>query len=335
MYREAYRRHFLEEEANAGTGSGTGGSGGGTAAPGGAGNGTASPSTSVTTAPAAGAGNGGAGTGTGAGVGTTVTPPANGGSWMDSLPAEIKGDPSIQLFKDSGVSGLAKSWVSAQAMLGKDKVVIPGEKATNEEWAAFHSKLGRPESPDKYDIKLPADQKLDDNFAKGFREVAFKSGMTPKQVQQAVEWYAKEAGGAVEAQQSAKQVELKQSIDAYRESLGGDDKLKARIDQARQAVRVLSDAKLNDFLDKSGAGSRPEMIEFFAKLSTMMGEDKLRDGTGVGFGEDPANIQKEITEAEFSLRSRVDSMPKFEVQAQVEKISKLYERLEASRAPRQ
>lgn len=318
-----FRRHFLEEEAGGTSGgASTGAAGGGTAA-----------STSIT-APATG---GGAST-PATGVAPSGGAPAGGAtipsSWMDSLPDEIKRDPSIQLFKESGVGGLAKSWVSAQAMLGKDKVIIPGEKATDEEWAAFHTKLGRPEAADKYDFKLPDGQKLDDNFAKGFKDIAFKNGLSPKAVQSMVEWYAKEAGTAVQGQAAAGQAQLKQSIDAYRDSLGGNEKFMARVDQARTAVRALGDPKLNAFLDKSGAGSQPEMIEFFAKLSGMMSEDKLRDGTGLAYSadNDPATIQKEITSIESTMYTNLDSTHRSEW---VQQLSKLYERLDAARQPRQ
>lgn len=325
-----FRRHFLED-ANAGVSTGV--SGGGAGAPAAV----ATPSANIAD-PGTGSGTGGgnpAGAGGGAGVGTGAPAGGNAAAWLDALPPEIKGDPSMQVFKESGVAGLAKSWVSAQAMIGKDKVLIPGEKATDEEWASFHAKLGRPETPDKYEFKLPDGQQMDEGFAKGFKETAFKAGMTPKQVQAAVEWYAKEAGARVESTQAAQAAALTQSIDAYRQSLGGQEKFMARVDVARQAVRALGDEKLTGFLKESGAGNRPEMIEFFAKLAGMMSEDKLRDGTGVPFGGDPAEIEKEINAKESAFYSRFEGMTAFDRRAASEDILKLRERLESMRSPQQ
>lgn len=313
-----FLRHFLEEEAG---GSPAGAPAAATGTP------SAAPAPSITADPAGGVPAGGA-----APAGASVSAPPASSSWMDSLPDEIKRDPSIQLFKESGVGGLAKSWVSAQAMLGKEKVIIPGEKATDEEWGAFYAKLGRPESADKYEFKMPDGQQMDEGFAKGFKELAFKTGMNPKQVQNLAEWYGKEAAQAQQQVQQARAAETTQKLDAYRTSLGGEEKFKVRIDQARVAVRALADPKLNEFLDKSGAGSQPEMIEFFAKLSGMMGEDKLRDGTGVAYGDDPAAIQKEITSIESRMYSDMGSSHRPEWVAQ---LSKLYERLIAARQPRQ
>lgn len=322
-----FRRHFLEETSG---GVGSGAPAGGAPAGG-------APA-SITDAPTGGAG-GASGSGTGAGAGAGVGTPAAGGTpaatWMDSLPPEIKGDPSMQMFKDSGISGLAKSWVSAQQLIGKDKIILPGDKATEEEWATIHAKLGRPEAPDKYELKLPDGQALDEKFAGGFKETAFKAGLSGKQVQQMAEWYAKEAGAAVEGKQAASAAELTQALDAYRTGLGGQEKFMARVDVARQAVRALGDEKLTNFLKESGAGSRPEMIEFFAKLAGMMSEDKLRDGTGVPFGGDPAEVEREISAKEATFYGKFENMTAFDRRAASEDILKLRERLEAMRAPRQ
>lgn len=210
-----------------------------------------------------------------------------------------------------------------------DKVVIPGEKATEEELNAFYQKLGRPESADKYEIKLPEGQQLDEGFAKGFKETAFKSGLSPKQVAGLAEWYGGAAKAAVEASQAAQLNEVRESINAYAQKLGGDEKYKARVDEARVAVRALATPELNEFLQKSGMGSRPEMIEFFAQLKGMMSEDKIRDGTGVSFqGEDPAVLQREIEDLEKKMFSDLNSSNK---SAWIDQRSKLYERLNAAR----
>ena len=39
-------------------------------------------------------------------------------------------------------------------MLGKNKVPIPDENASPEEWDKFYEKLGRPKTPDEYNIKI-------------------------------------------------------------------------------------------------------------------------------------------------------------------------------------
>lgn len=267
-----------------------------------------------------------------------ATPPTQGAggdggtpvSWRDSLSDDIKNDPSLQMFKDP--QSLAKSWVSAQALIGKDKTIIPGAKATDEEWANFYQKAGRPEAADKYEFKLPDGQKMDDNFAKGFKEAAFRSGLAPKQVQNIVDFYSKASADVVSSHQAAEQSKLKADLDAYTQKVGGEEKFKAQVDTARRAVNILADDGLKKFLVDTGLGNRPEMIDFFSKLAGMMSEDKLRDGTGVAYNEDPAVIDNEIREKEARLFSDMNNTNR---KAWVEEIQKLYERREAARQPRQ
>lgn len=257
-------------------------------------------------------------------------PPATNtqASWLDSLPDDIKKDPSLQMFKEP--SALAKSWVNAQKMIGAKAVQIPGDNATDEEVAAFYNKLGRPESADKYEIKLPDGKVLDDGFAKGLKETAHKAGLNPKQLQNLVNWYEGQTAELQKAHEAQAVQKLKNDLDAYKEKLGGDDKFKAQIDKARMAVQAVAGDEFKAFLKETGLGSRPEAIEFFAKIAGMMSEDKLRDGTGVPFNnEDPVKIQAEINNLEAQMFSDTSS-PK--MQDWVTQRNSLYERLSLLRA---
>ena len=62
--------------------------------------------------------------------------------WRESLPEDLKSDPSLLTVKD--VPGLAKSYIHAQKMIGADKLAIPGKNASEEEWSAVYEKLGKP-----------------------------------------------------------------------------------------------------------------------------------------------------------------------------------------------
>lgn len=312
--------NFRMEEAGEGNASGGGSGGGGagqSAAPANIADG-AGVGGQGTAAQSLGGGGGGAGQGGGDGKG-----------WLESLPDEIRSDPSLAVFKD--VAGLAKSFVNAQKMLGADKVILPTDKSTEEEWNAFYQKIGRPESPDKYEIKAPQGKELNQDLTKNFKVVAHKLGLSPKQVSGLAEWNF----GALEAAEAARKTQettqVRESIMAYQQKLGGEEKYKARVDEARVAVRALANPELSKFLKESGMGSRPEMIEFFASLKGMMDEDKIKDGTGVAFsGEDPSVIQREIEELSKKIYSDMNN-PNYSTW--VEQRNRLGERLFAARRP--
>ena len=68
--------------------------------------------------------------------------------WRSGLPEDIRNDPSLADIKDVG--SMAKSYINGQKLIGKNRIALPGEGATDEEISAFHSQLGRPEKAEGY-----------------------------------------------------------------------------------------------------------------------------------------------------------------------------------------
>ena len=82
------------------------------------------------------------------------------------------------------VGELLKSYNSAQQYIG-GSVRIPQENASADEMSAFYSKLGRPESADKYTFKPPADVNVEgvsSEHFKNFANKAFELGLSDKQL---------------------------------------------------------------------------------------------------------------------------------------------------------
>jgi len=233
-----------------------------------------------------------------AGAGQTPPPASSGtGSWLDALPDELKNEPSIKLFKDPGA--LAKSYLSAQKMIGGPKIPVPDPKtATEDEWKAVYSKLGLPESPDKYEVKLPEGVQADENFMKGFKELAHKSGILPRQAQPLVEWFTQEASRVMAAEAQAKAAQAKQGIEGLKTEWGAayDTKIK----QANAALsETLGDLApdFKKFLNESGLGDHPTLIKAFAKMGENLKEDDLKgDGDGRLGAMTPAEAQSKINE---------------------------------------
>ena len=71
-------------------------------------------------------------------------------SFLESLPEEIRNEPRLRTFTDPGT--LAKSYVSAQRMIGADKVAIPGSSATADDWREVYTRLGAPTEASQYEL---------------------------------------------------------------------------------------------------------------------------------------------------------------------------------------
>jgi len=103
-------------------------------------------------------------------------------NWFDELDPDLKNHPSITKFKDP--KGLAKSYVELQKMIGKDKIAIPNEKSTPQEWSEFYQKVGRPDEMTGYeapDIEMPEEIKMRAESLEAFKAKAHELGLTKKQ----------------------------------------------------------------------------------------------------------------------------------------------------------
>ena len=98
-------------------------------------------------------------------------------NFLDSLPEDLRGNPSLQNFTDAG--SLAKSYVHARSMIGADNIGRPQESWTDEQWTNFYSETGRPQDTSAYVADF--DNILSEEQANGFRQAVFEAGLSPKQ----------------------------------------------------------------------------------------------------------------------------------------------------------
>lgn len=150
---------------------------------------------------------------------------------------------------------------------------VPGEDATPEDWNAFYQKLGRPEKPEGYELKLntetvPEDFPYDETSAVEFRNWAHEAGLTPHQAQKLhdkfVEYQAGQFG-------SAREQAAKQETAAHREivSQWGDPDSSGYKQNLELATRAISQLGLKDALTEGGLLSQDGAIRN-AKIATAL-----------------------------------------------------------------
>jgi hypothetical protein len=111
-------------------------------------------------------------------------------AWFELLDNDLKSNPSVTKFKNPG--DLAKSYIELQKTLGKDKIVVPTDKSTPEEWKAFFKKAGAPDKDDEYDVSdedMPEVARLDATSKEAFRKAMHAEGYTKKQFDAAWKFY--------------------------------------------------------------------------------------------------------------------------------------------------
>lgn len=146
-------------------------------------------------------------------------------------------------------------------------------------WNGVWTRLGKPESPDKYgEVKAPEGVQLDMDRIKHFDNVFHTANMTVEQRQKVVD-----AVIAYEKQFTDKyvqdlQMEKARQTEALKKEWG--DKMPERVELAKRLVRqnvpdgVDKDQFLVAIEDAVGPAA---MAKFFAKIADSMGEDKFHD----------------------------------------------------------
>ena len=95
-------------------------------------------------------------------------------NFQELIPEEYRAEKSLENFKDMG--DFVKSYLSAQKIVGADKIPVPNKFATEKDWDAVYQKLGRPEDASGYKYDLPEDQTIDETALKNFSDQAHKLG---------------------------------------------------------------------------------------------------------------------------------------------------------------
>lgn len=115
-------------------------------------------------------------------AGEKAEAPVGSQQWFDDLDADLKSNPSVTKFKTK--ADMAKSYINLEKTLGKNRVVVPTEKSTPEEWKAFFKAGGAPDAEDAYDIgmeDLPEQARTPAEALSAFRKAALENGVTKKQ----------------------------------------------------------------------------------------------------------------------------------------------------------
>ena len=233
----------------------------------------------------------------------TTTPAAQPtSSWKDSISEDYRNDPSIEKFTE--IDALAKSYINATKMIGQDKIVIPTKNSTEETWEEAYTKLGRPESPEKYTFDVKSDVvNMDEGAIKSFAEQSHKLGLNNKQAEGILDFYKNNMEGSAQQAKIDTETAQSQAEQELRQEWGRD--FDGKVKQAGALAKANINPEVLDMTLSNGTrlGDHPEIIKGFAKIANMMSEDKI-----VATESENANTSKDI-EAEISALSNDKNGP--------------------------
>ena len=195
-------------------------------------------------------------------------------SWKEAISEDLRNDPNISKFTE--LEALAKSYVNATRMIGQDKVAVPNNNSTDDQWNEVYDKLGRPESPDKYQLDIKSEAvPLDEGAIKSFAENAHQLGLNNKQAQGILEFYKNSMEGSAQQNQVDMETAQANAEQELRKEWGRayEDNIK----KAGAVAKANMDANILDMQLKDGTrlGDHPAVIKGFANIANLMSEDKL------------------------------------------------------------
>ena len=210
--------------------------------------------------------------------------------WYHAVPEE----PVRELMKAKNYKNpaeLAVAYHNANQMnkLAPDITAVLEGKATPEQEKAFYTKMGRPESPDKYVFKHADGVTPDSNLVKLGQEIFYEMGASPAKAQAAMEKWDKAVMAMNAAQIADEQKQNDTELASLSTKWGAD--LEVHKAAGLRAVQSLTAKGASPELiaKVEGAIGAAPMVELLAILGKMSGEG---DGTtgGGNNNSDPNNV---------------------------------------------
>jgi hypothetical protein len=210
----------------------------------------------------------------------TITDPAERPEWMpDKFWRQGKPD----------YESLAKSYTGLEQLLGKkaQAVVVPNEKSTPEEVAAFRKALGVPDSPDTYVQTLKPEQMpegvhFDENLAKAASTIAHKHNIPPAAMKELAGLQMAQVQAMVQASQQMQMQEVENGRKELQQVYG-----EAFKDKINLAARVSQSAGVST---DSPIWRHPDSVRLALWAAEKISEDKIvtADSPIVSSGKDMA-----------------------------------------------
>lgn len=217
------------------------------------------------------------------------------GDWRASLNEDFKNDPAAEKFKD--VNGLFKSYKDLEKLVGREKLPVPPENATKEDWELVYSRLGRPDNPEGYEIADEIKNKVppelhDEQEEKAFKQKAYELGLNKEQYKNLMDWYYTEQGEKLGKMQQTQEKSKKEAETQLRKDWG--KAFDSKLEKARQVLNNSeSGEELAQVLKEKGLNNNPAMIKFLAEQGDKMSEDTI-SGKGKGTLMTPQAAQQKI-----------------------------------------
>ena len=193
------------------------------------------------------------------------------------IPEELREHPSLSPIKDVG--NLARSYVNAQRLIGSDKVPLP-KNPTEEDLDNIYSKLGRPETPQGYELPVDGNV-ITEEVAAQYADIAHNLRLTPQQAQGVLDYYKSTVQQTSEGLAEQAEQQAEQTTAELQKEWG--QAFEQKVTAAKEIVDQFAGPELLQMKLEDGTliGNHPTFIKAFAAMgdfkSTVTSEDTVSD----------------------------------------------------------
>ncbi len=229
---------------------------------------------------------------------------ANQSDWMETLPEDMRSDANRKRFEkfveneQFNIGKVLKSYDHMERGYS-DRVPLPKEDWSDDDYQSFYQKLGRPETVDKYDIRrpeMPEGHPYNENLEQSFKERAFRAGLNGKQVQELIDWQAEQLSSEMSNQNISEATHRAEAEEILKREWPGQEYDK-NLGLARRTAKNLFDEEFLQMINSKGLANEPTLIKNLAKLGNVLSESKVgKDRETFSFGHDKNTASLEINE---------------------------------------
>ena len=203
--------------------------------------------------------------------------PSDWATSLSTLPEDLRADTTVS--NSTSLEDMARRMVNANKLVGANRVAVPDENATDDQLSEFYASIGRPATPEDYQLRSRKESEnstapiVADADVTKISTKLHEIGLTTRQAAQVLSFYEDETLAAKSATDTMIAQSKQDSVDTLKKEFGAA--FDAKVELARAAVRELGGDELATVLTETGLGDNPEMVKLMAKVGAMMGEDRL------------------------------------------------------------
>ncbi len=200
--------------------------------------------------------------------------------FVQGLGEGLSDSPSLAKFKN--VQELAKGYINTEKLIGapESRLQLLNDTSTDEDRAAFHKKLGKPDKWEdyKHSYELKEGQEVDQAFYDEARGWMLESDITSASAEKLLNKFFAKSFKDRDDSAIAKSDAEKVSMDALRAEWG--DKFDMNMDLVKVQMERFGTPELREEFSKNGLGNSPHLIKAIAAMGAEHSEDIVSGKVG-------------------------------------------------------